>query len=128
MSTHNNIKKSAIAALQRMIGQAIQEGATEAQIREHMIAEGVTDPDPIIARVKGFKMIPLLGGVELKLYGGRNKFRALFGLPDGCRAAAQPEEEDFPYTESGDAEHFADMYSDTRPLQPPQVPLADRGR
>jgi putative DNA primase/helicase len=112
MSTHNNIKKSAIAALQRMIGQAIQEGATEAQIREHMIAEGVTDPDPIIARVKGFKMIPLLGGVELKLYGGRNKFRAIFGLHTAVEPLPSAEEEDFPLTESGDAEHFAEVYAD----------------
>lgn len=112
MSTHANIKKAAILALQRVVGQAYQEGASRESIIAHLTTEGVTDPEPILARVEGMKMIPLLGGVELKKYGGRNKFRALFGLPEAEAPLAQPEPEDFPYTESGDAEHFAQMYAE----------------
>lgn len=112
MSSQQHAKKAIVAAMQRMIGQAFQEGASEDTIRQHLIEQGMQDPDAIISRVKGFKMIPLLGGAELKLYGGRTKFRALFGLPTADEPMHEPAPYDFPLTEEGDAEHFAQMFHD----------------
>lgn len=95
---------------ERVIGQALKEGATPESVDAYLTSQGVADPDLWRARVQAKKHVPMLGSVELTQLGGRNTFRTLFGLDQIVEEPEQPY--DFPLTESGDAELFAEQYAD----------------
>src|SRR5262245_31008711 len=66
---------------ERVIASAYAEGATAAAIDAHLTSQGVKDPDVWRARVEAKPRVRQLGAIELSKLGGRNEFRALFGLP-----------------------------------------------
>ncbi len=104
------LKQSSISFLKRVIGQALTEGASEAQVDAYLQGMGVEQFEKYRLQIMQKKALPLLYGAELQKMGGRNKFRTHFGLPP---IEQLPEQEyDFPLSESGDVEHFASLYSE----------------
>lgn len=98
--------------LERVIGQAFQEGATVEAIDAYLATQGVTDPDIWRARVEARKITPLLGAIELRHLGGRDQFRTIFGLTPAPVVVAPSVQSDYPHTEMGDAECFAHLNAD----------------
>jgi hypothetical protein len=102
----------------RVIGQALKEGATVETIAEYLRSKNdVKDPDTMIQIVMAQKLMPVLGGGELMVYGGRDAFRALFGLSSTGEVEASDDPTSrihpkFRCTEAGDAEFFAERYGD----------------
>lgn len=74
-------KRDYVKRLERIIGQAMAEGADEGAIDAYLIGEcGVTDPLKLRRAVEGKPKLPKLGEGDWQRFGGRNAFRALFGL------------------------------------------------
>jgi putative DNA primase/helicase len=99
--------------LERVIGQALREGADEAMIttflveREKVPAEYAAQ---VITRVNNRDKFPTLGEGQLKKLGGRDSFRAALGLPPAAKPGTRVEL-DFPLTERGDAEALAARFA-----------------
>jgi DNA-binding transcriptional ArsR family regulator len=82
-------ERAARLQLERFVGSALEEGATaeaiDAALADQKDEQG--QPAPIADSpswrkyVENLKRRPLLTASDLKRYGGRNRFRALFGLP-----------------------------------------------
>jgi len=108
MSTvRDEAAKTKLRYLERLIGSALNEGVAGDVIDQYLIEQGVKDADIWRARVCARKFTPELGQIELKSLGGRDKFRALFGLPPAPVMVEDGKITAFPDTESGDAEAFA---------------------
>jgi hypothetical protein len=73
--------KAKLNYLVRFAGEAAHEGVGHHAIIEHLERDGVKDGLSIVATAMGRKTLPRLGEGELKALGGRDGFRALFGLP-----------------------------------------------
>lgn len=102
------ITKDAIAKWKRVIEQALLEGAAVASIDTYLQSQGVQAWDKYRREVCAkTKLGRGLGAGELIQMGGRSKFRALFGLEPIPEVPI--EEYDYPLTESGDSEKFAEM-------------------
>ena len=81
-----SVKDNSILArqryLERVVGSALNEGASSDAIDALLLAEGAaTKPDAIRALACRRKQLPTLGAGELMAYGGRDGFRAKLGLP-----------------------------------------------
>jgi putative DNA primase/helicase len=108
-SVKDEATKASMKYLERVVGQALYEGATADAIVEWLRANGVVNPEMWPQRVGSKTATPLLGAIEIKNLGGRAKFRTLFGIAEPVKP---PKKHDFPLTELGDAECFAKRYSD----------------
>lgn len=108
-SVKDEAAKIKLRYLERVIGQAFYEGAKPANISMYLTQQGIQNPDAWITKVTQKKITPLLGAIELKNLGGRDEFRALFHITTPIEESVKPEN---PYTELGDAEHFAKHYAD----------------
>lgn len=103
-------------AYHRVIGQALREGASTEVVAEYLRSKNdVKDPDTMIQIVLAQKLTPILGGGELMVYGGRDAFRALFGLAG--TGEKDPSEDPsslihpkFRCTEAADAEFFSELF------------------
>lgn len=94
----------------RFIGSAIQEQASIETIEHYLKEQGVVHGEKYRIEVMSKPMVRLLTGAEMMHLGGRNKLRALLGLDP---VEVKPEVTfDFPLSESGDAELFAQMHGD----------------
>jgi putative DNA primase/helicase len=71
-----------------------------------------TNPDGLCAAVGAKHQTPTLGAQELRELGGRDIFRARFGLAE-VDTTAPPPTRFHAYTETGDAEFFANKYAET---------------
>lgn len=101
--------KTALKYYKRVIGSALFEGASGSSIDAYLQAQGVKEPTVYRQAVERTQKVPRLGEWEVANLGGRNPFRALFGLPAVVVKAV--EELDFHLTESGDAELFAEIHA-----------------
>lgn len=107
--------KEAANKIKRVIAQALTEGATDEAIEATLTGEGIKNVQALITLVKARPM-RLLGPWELKESGGRDGFRAKFGLEPLHERERTAEEvafsPAFKATEGGDAEFFAQFYAD----------------
>ncbi len=100
--------------LERVIGQALREGAEEAVIIKFLVERESVPLDyasKIITRVNNRDKFPTLGEGQMKKLGGRDAFRAALGLPPAPKPGTLVAL-DYPLTELGDAEFLAHKYRD----------------
>lgn len=81
----SNVKDIAVQRkvqyLERVVGSALLEGADKADIENYLTTEGgVLQPAVIFQSAARRRVLPKLGEGEIKALGGRDAFRALFGL------------------------------------------------
>jgi len=82
---------------ERIIGQALLEGADEAAVDRYLRDVCLVQaPDKLRLKVQGRNKSPRLGELDWKAFGGRDPFRALFGLQPLQSDAVQPEPFEMP--------------------------------
>jgi putative DNA primase/helicase len=112
MDLKQEAAKLQLKYLERVIAQAYAEGASPQAIDAWLTGQGVKDPEVWRGRVEAMKVARLMGSQEIKNLGGRQAFRDLFQLPPIPAPVYAPRTDEFPLTETGDAEFFAKLYSD----------------
>ncbi len=120
MRTQSSKEKALYLAnklIHRVIGQAKREGASKESILAYLAKDGINDPETMYQIVVAAQKLPALGGGEIMDFGGRDGFRALFGLePTGEAPPSAVQEPNikpkFRATEAGDAEYFVDLHAD----------------
>lgn len=98
--------------LHRFIASAFEEGAKTEAIVTYLESQGTPNALTHVERVRGLAKPSRLTSYELSDQGGRNAFRAFFGLPAIEQPNGVPKPIDFQLSESGDAEMFAELHAE----------------
>src|SRR5262245_10370357 len=75
--------------VERVVGQAIREGADAEKITIYLSREGIQQPDVMVKAVGQRAALPYLSIAELMGLGGRSAFRIALGLVPDDRSAPQ---------------------------------------